>query len=118
MRLRDLEARFVKVHIGPPEEHWPTGRPSMEYMDTVEGADGIWFLCPKCFAENNGPRGTHMVGCYFVGRVPDWLDPSPGRWNPSGKSYDDLTFVPSGAISVALTGGCMWHGFVANGDAT
>ncbi len=118
MRLIELEASFVKLTIGPADEHFPNGRPSMAYVDTLAGADGVWFLCPKCFAANGGPIGTHMVGCYFVGRVPDWLEPGPGRWNPSGSGLDDLTFVPPGAVSVHLTGGgCGWHGFVTDGAA-
>lgn len=118
MRLHELDARFVKVHVGASDEHFPNGRPSMEYIETLADADGVWFLCPKCFEANKGPVGTHMVGCYFVGKVPDWLDPKPGRWNPSGTGLDNLTFVPPGAVSVLLTAGCGWHGFVRNGEAT
>jgi hypothetical protein len=73
--------------------------------------------------ENCKPRrfvaGAHFVLCWFKDRgVPDTQDPKPGRWNPSGTGLHDLTFVPPGAVSVLLTGGCDWHGFVKNGDAT
>jgi hypothetical protein len=117
MRLTDLEARFVTYNVGPSEEHWPKGRPSISYVETLQEAHGVWFLCPKCFAANGGKVGTHMVGCYFVGKVPAWAEPGPGRWNPSGTGLHDLTFVPPGATSVLLTGGCGWHGFVSNGCA-
>lgn len=113
----DLDARFVKLSLGGPEEHWPKGRPNIEYVDSLQEADGVWFLCPKCFSANGGEVGTHMVGCWFVGKVPDWVEPNPGRWNPSGTGLADLTFVPPGAISVLLTSGCGWHGFVKDGDA-
>ena len=82
-------------------------------------ADGVWFLCPKCYAQNDGCVGTHAVICWFVGRVPDDVEPKPGRWTPTGTDLTDLTFVPSAGRtqSVLLTAGCGWHGFVVNGDA-
>src|SRR5512135_28598 len=93
-----------------------------EYIEEVEAladAHGVWFLCPKCYAENKGPVGTHAVLCWFVGKVPDEIDPKPGRWTPTGTGLSDLTFVPSAgrSQSVRLTAGCAWHGFVVNGDA-
>lgn len=80
-------------------------------------ADGIFFLCPKCYDANGGPVGTHSVLCWFVGQVPDNLIPKPGRWVPSGLGINDLSFVGPGAASILLTGGCGWHGFVRNGEA-
>lgn len=115
--IRDLEARFVKLQLTPPVEHWPLGRPDKAHVETLAEADGVEFLCPKCFQQNAGVIGTHLVCCFFVGKVPDWVEPGPGRWNPSGIGLGDLTFVPPGAVSVALQGGCAWHGFVTNGDA-
>lgn len=107
MGLRDLEARFLKR----------IDDRSMRTDATFAEADGVMFLCPKCFAENNGPVGTHSVICWFVGKVPDDVSPKPGRWNPSGTGLDDLTFVGPGATSVLLTSGCGWHGFVKDGSA-
>jgi hypothetical protein len=113
MTLRELEATFLKVL--PPDEE---GRRLFQYEGvTMEAADGVMFLCPKCFAANGGKAGTHEIICWFAGRVGDDLDPSPGRWNPSGTGIDDLTFVGPGAVSVLLLGGCRWHGFVTNGSA-
>ncbi len=89
----------------------------MLQTDEMAGADGIIFLCPKCFERNKGSVGTHSVICWFVGRVPDDADPKPGRWNPSGTGLDDLTFVGPGAASVLLTSGCAWHGFIKDGKA-
>lgn len=89
-------------------------------VDALDQADGVWFLCPKCYVDNGGPVGTHAVLCWFVGRVPDDVDPKPGRWTPTGTGLSDLTFVPSPgrSHSVLLMAGCGWHGFVTNGDAT
>lgn len=87
-------------------------------VDTLAEADGIMFLCPKCFAANGGPIGTHSVICWFLNRVPDDLPPMPGRWIPGGTGLHDLTFTGPSAASILLTGGCNWHGFIRDGDAT
>lgn len=108
-RLADLDAMLLRYHSGPPETY--------EHVDALDVADGVMFQCPKCFADNGGPIGTHSVLCWFVGRVPDNIDPRPGRWVPSGTGISDLTFVGPDAASVLLIGGCGWHGFVCGGDA-
>ena len=105
MTLRELEAKFLTLL---PDK-------SMRRHEDLLEADGVMFLCPKCFATNKGRVGTHSVICWFVNRVPDDLNPKPGRWNPSGTSLDDLTFVGPRAVSVLLTSGCGWHGFVKDG---
>ena len=118
-RLRELEAHFVKLVLEAANEHWPLGAPTIHAVKSLPEADGVWFLCPLCFTRNGGSMGTHMVGCWFRGRVPDWVDPKPGRWTPFGTGIDDLTFVPPPAsISVFLTSGCMWHGHIKQGAAT
>jgi hypothetical protein len=108
MKLKDLDATFLKVSENG--RTWQTGVSLAE-------ADGVMFLCPKCFAANSGPVSTHSVICWFTGKVPDDLSPKPGRWNPQGTGIDDLTFVGPGAVSVQLAGGCNWHGFVKDGGA-
>lgn len=122
--------RFVKADALAAKPHGPYTDDDIEerigpaeYMETVDAlsrADGVWFLCPKCYAANGGAAGTHAVLCWFVGKVPDDVKPLPGRWTPSGTGLSDLTFVPSEgrSQSVLLTAGCEWHGFVSNGDAT
>jgi len=111
--LRDLEAKFIVV----AGDSWREID-----LDAIAGGlydrHGIYFLCPKCFAFNNGPIGTHRCLCWFVGCVPDDRDPKPGRWTPSGMGIDDLTFVPGNPprnVSVRLTNGCAWHGVVTGG---
>ena len=108
MRLADLEAALLRYES-------PT---IMGKVDDLTDAQGIRFLCPKCYAANNGPVGTHMVLCWFADRgVPAEASPGPGRWRPSGDSIETLSFVGPGATSVFLQGGCGWHGFVLNGSA-
>jgi len=143
MRLvPDLEARFLRREVRVERRCYmkPTAlvdRPTgpftdddieeregeavyLHTVDQIADADGVWFLCPKCYAANGGPMGTHAVLCWFVGRVPDDAEPKPGRWTPSGTGLGDLTFVPSEGRtpSVALLAGCSWHGHVKHGDAT
>ena len=137
MRLRDLEARFIKRAVVKKTATFVRdGADSANYndadlvteerdqvyqiqVDTLADADGIRFLCPLCFKANGGATGTHSVVCWFEDKVPDDAQPAPGRWNPVGTGIDDLTFVPGKkSNSVLLLGGCAWHGFVTNGDAT
>jgi hypothetical protein len=114
--LADLEARFYRW------EKRDDGRIFHVPVETIAEAQGVRFLCPKCFAENGGPIGTHSVVCWSRSRgVPDEATPAPGRWTLDGTGIDDLTLngdPPGAARSVLLTAGCGWHGFVTNGDAT
>lgn len=138
----DLEARFLRHEVRVEIRRFVkpeaiAKRPSgpyadadveermgpVEYLpevDTLAEADGVMFLCPKCFADNGGPVGTHAVICWFVGKVTDDVDPKPGRWTPTGTDLSDLSFVPSAgrSHSVLLTGGCRWHGFLTDGNAS
>lgn len=108
-RLSELDARFLQID--------KVDHKLMRRVEAMGDADGVIFLCPKCFADNKGPVGTHSIICWFRGRVPDDLTPKPGRWNPSGTGLEDLTFVGPGACSVLLTSGCGWHGHVKDGNA-
>jgi hypothetical protein len=114
VKLRDLDAKLLKVL---PDDREGRKVFDTEAATTLADADGIMFLCPKCYQANGGPVGTHVVICWFAGKVDGSLDPKPGRWNPGGTGIDDLTFVGPGATSVQLVGGCNWHGFVTNGEA-
>ena len=119
--LRDLDAKLVGIGGaivgGNLVRVFERQAPPTGTFD-LANADGIRFLCPKCFTFNGGPVGTHRVWCWFVGRVPDDRLPVPGRWIPGGTGIDDLTFRGPGAASVLLTGGCGWHGFVKSGAVT
>lgn len=106
LRLRDLIPRLLKVD-SPSKWH---------EVQEVAGADGVSFLCPKCFRANKGPVGTHSVVCWRPGVSPD-LRPGPGRWLLVGASLDSLSLVAS-SRSVRLEGGCRAHFYVKNGEVT
>lgn len=115
MRLTELEPEFLRLtsHKG-----------AFRRVKDIADAQGIWFLCPKCFVANGGPRRTHRVLCWSRSRgVPDDVTPGPGRWTLEGTGLDDLTLNGDasgggGARSVLLTGGCGWHGFITGGEVT
>lgn len=85
-------------------------------VDALSEADQVFFLCPLCFAKNNGSVGTHGVRAPFAGRnIPDDAAMHNGAgqpvfWNAGGSSLDDLMLTPS----IQLIGGCGWHGFVGS----
>lgn len=146
MRLVDLEPRFIRyeVKVQEYEQHKADGymsdplhthtdacwekvtgpRVSYPFVDKIEDAQGITFLCPKCFAANGGSVGTHGVICWSRSRgVPEDAKPGPGRWRLDGTGFHDLTLNGDqagggGARSVLLTSGCQWHGFVTAGEVT
>jgi hypothetical protein len=80
----------------------------------IRQPDGIKFLCPKCFAANGGPKGTHAVICWRPS-VPQTVPPRPGRWEFQGTGFADLSLV-AGSSSVLLKGGCNAHFFVRSGQ--
>lgn len=122
MRLVELQPQFLRYEkIACEPNVWIGGvyspspyREYFRYVDALAEADGISFLCPICLDSSR-----HSVICWFEGRVPDEVDPKPGRWNPVGSGFEDLSFVPGAkSNSVLLLGGCAWHGFVTNGEVT
>ena len=112
MKLTELEPVWIR-HEVREDGHYSIR------VDSLAEADGIRFLCPKCYASNGGRIGTHQVVCWFEGRVSDDVQPGPGRWKPQGDSFENLSFVSGRkSNSVLLLGGCNWHGFVTNGEVT
>lgn len=106
MRLTDLEPQFLRIEA----------ESTLRHVDTLAEAQGISFLCPVCFSRKGTSVGVHSMICWFANRgVPDNKTPGPGRWNPQGAGYNDLTFVGSGGRSVLLQGGCNAHFFIENG---
>lgn len=110
MKLVDLSPNFLK---------WKDDL-NYELTGRIEDADGVSFLCPKCFALNGGPSGTHSIICWEP-NVPQTTTPKPGRWNLVGSGYEDLTLI-NGSSSVLVRGAPgepdHWHGFVRNGQVT
>lgn len=113
MKLMVLEPMFVKYE---ENEEGVFQVP----VKTIDEAQGVRFLCPKCFEKNNGRKGTHSVVCWSRSRgVPDHAIPGPGRWLLVGTGLEDLTLDGDGSSrSVLLIGGCAWHGFITNGEVT
>lgn len=111
MRLRDLVDGndcfgFIRREV-------VDGGEGHRAVDAVEDADGVLFLCPRCFKANGGSVGTHAVLCWRP-RVPADVDPKPGRWEFQGTGLDDLTLV-AGSSSILLLGGCGAHFFIRGG---
>lgn len=105
MKLCELEPVLYKY--GGPNASGHTLTP----VASVDEADAIMFLCPKCFTANGGAVGTHSVLVSFAGRnMPEDADRNP-CWTLSGQSVDNLTLTPS----ILFHDGCKWHGFVTTG---
>lgn len=124
MRLIDLEPKwidhysdethgFIRERDACTDVHYSPGEESPGET-TLSHAQGVLFLCPKCFKENEGPVGTHSVLVWFSGRgVPEYVEPK-ARWGASGSSLADLTTTPS----ILIRGGCGWHGFITAGEVS
>jgi hypothetical protein len=118
MKLLDLEPQFVgRYHAASG----PGDRTSYDVLTSVDGAQGILFICPKC--------GNHSVLCWFKNPrnappVPDTAFPRPGRWTFTGDTFDVISLQPSidlskvDAENPASPGRCYWHGYVTNGQAS
>lgn len=116
MRLVDLDPAWCA--------DWVAGSHRRGDDLTLATAQGILFDCPICKAER-----SHSILVWFRGRsVPDEAEPGAARpvghekspegrraqrWDVSGTNFEDLTIKPS----IALEGGCAWHGFITNGEA-
>ncbi len=136
MRLTELEPHFViyEDRIEPysiiegDESTWrERGCPTKEVtgpkqyvitIDTLDEAQGVWFLCPKCFITKKGKVRTHSCQVTFDGRRvaehhgSHGSDNRPTRWQAFGTGFDNLSVSPS----ILLIGGCAWHGFITNGE--
>lgn len=108
MRLVELDPKFL-ARKPTNDVDYPH---VLEHVVTLAEADGIRFLCPKCFMEHGGPEGTHQIRIPFVGR-----GLGPAGWQVSGTTFSDLTLMPSIALP-ADGGGCGYHGFVTNGEVS
>lgn len=108
MRLSELKPKFKRIEQRDGHTYF------VSEGVTIENADGICFLCPKCFVEKGGPVGTHRIICWRP-RIPLSESPGPGRWEFQGTSIDDLTLV-AGSSSIKLEGGCQAHFFIQKGE--
>lgn len=109
MKLSTLRGQFLKRRADKIEGVF------YDHVDKLDQADGLMFLCPTCYAKNDGMIGTHSIICWFKGKVADDVTPGPGRWTPSGTKMNDLTLSPSVHLS---GGGCGCHIWVRNGETS
>lgn len=87
-------------------------------VQSIQEADGIEFLCPKCFVANgNSAIGVHAVICWRP-RVPQTTNPIPGRWEFQGTGFEDLTLQAGSSSILLMPPSCGWHGFIRNGEVT
>lgn len=108
VKLTDLQPTFLK--------HEPKDGQNIIIRDvTIAEADGILFLCPKCYTENPGAARIHSVRCWSP-KISKTVDPSPGRWALVGTGFHDLSLEATPARSVLLDGGCNAHFLVTNGE--
>lgn len=119
--VREEEYQKVKDGVSPlnyTKDDIITVKGPRTYLIRVERKDarGIMFLCPTCFNNNGGPKGTHSIVCW---------DPSvpltenlagPGRWHLQGDTFENLTLIGPTTSSVLLTGGCNAHFHIVNGE--
>lgn len=106
LKLTDLEPSFVRHEYRGEHLYYVE-------VSTLAEAHGVEFLDP---VELNGRGGT--VICWFRGRVPDCLEPGPGRWYVSGSDFTNLTLDPSVDLSCGNKYPGRWHGWVRNGEVT
>jgi Family of unknown function (DUF6527) len=117
-RLDDpwFEARFTA-------DTTPAGGHRM--IDTLEGADGLWFWCPCGYGKPEYPiDGARPHGVMVSFANPIGARPAPHgagsqgrsggdtRWLVSGTGLSDLTLKPS----VDVGEPSCWHGYIENGE--
>jgi hypothetical protein len=120
MRLTQLDPQFVTYEDTGEHKY-------IHHVKTLAEAQGIMFLCPRCFVANGYTNvGTHQVLCWSRSAgASEHADPRPGRWQMVGTNFSDLTLngdllgMPGqGSRSIQLLGGCNWHGYITDGEVT
>jgi hypothetical protein len=105
MKLLEIKPQFIKAESTSLYKN----------VDDIKLADGIMFLCPKCFENNKGEVGTHSILCWQPHISQDYT-PKPRRWKFLGTGYNDLT-LQAGSSSILLQGeGCQAHFFIRKGN--
>ena len=116
MRLLDLGACFIRWGL------LTLNGVGFYKTEAIDKAQGVMFLCPKCFIANGGQVSTHMVVCWSRNRgAPDDATPLPGRWRIEGAGLHDLTLdaePPEHRRSIQVGSPCNAHFNVTGGEAT
>ena len=108
MKLVDLDPHFHRYETRDGHEY-------LVKVDTLAEAQGIQFDCPVCQPYPHGiivtfrDRGAadHQGSRSSAG--------TPSRWVVTGTGFTDLSCQPS--IDCTAGGGCMFHGYITNGEA-
>jgi hypothetical protein len=113
--------KFADVPFADLKPKWlmaPDENGVMKHAATLAEADGVFYLCPKCFRANGGNRGTHGI-LSWKPHVPAGITPGPGRWAMPGTDAHDISFVAgSSSILLPSPGGCQAHFFIRDGLVT
>ncbi|MCA0447651.1 MAG: hypothetical protein LCH54_15625 [Bacteroidetes bacterium] len=113
MRLITLSPQFLKLDILPGEN--PAAANHHHVVSDINNADGIWFLCPKCYMDGGMTgKGVHSIICWTP-KVSTEVNPKPGRWNLVGTNFRDISLV-AGSSSILLNGGCNAHFWIRDGE--
>lgn len=123
----DLIGKYVWKDEKGESWYWSDKPVRYEFheVNSVAEADHVDFLCPLCFSNNGGPKGTHMVMVSFADRnIPEEAgsrdcNGKPSRWKASGHTADDLVLSPSILLGARRPAnqGCHWHGWVGMNGA-
>jgi hypothetical protein len=99
------------------DPHWLTREDDRHFgrSRSIQKADGVQFLCPKCFEANGGSKGTHSVICWQP-HVPQSTPPTPGRWRFEGRGFRTLTLRASSSSILLTGGGCGAHFWIRQGE--
>jgi len=130
MTLKELEAYFIRYEkriagsghgrLMPDGSYQYGGFETWVLIPTelLSEAQGIMFLCPLCFKNNNGPIGTHSICISFENRnvsdecVSRNSEGQPAKWDIiGGTGLNDLQLSPSILINA---GHCQWHGWIGS----
>lgn len=86
-------------------------------VKTLQEAQGISFLCPGCL-QRHGNRSMHRIVCWSrTAGASEHVSLGPHRWRLLGTGFRDLTLESEPAKGWAIIAqGCIWHGYVTNGD--
>ena len=94
----NTDPKFM-CHLSELEPEWlrydgATDPVTYRRLMTKVSANGICFVCPKCWIANGRQRpGVHSIHCWAPGVPLDVGLVGPGRWELHGTNFEDLTLV-------------------------
>lgn len=109
MKLTDLDPQFHRYETREGGEY-------LVKVDTLAEAQGIQFDCPKCQPYPHGIIVTFRDRGTLDHQGSQSAHGGPSRWTVAGTGFADLSCQPS--IDCTKGGGCTFHGYITNGEAT